>query len=212
MRFKYILFDLDGTLIDTNQLIIDSFKHTYKKHLNLDVEDREILQHFGEPLITTLQRYATENVQELYNTYIDFNEKAHDTTVSLCCNIRECLQQLHDMGCKMAVVTAKRGKIAHQGLELFDIKKYFSAFVTLDDTKLHKPHPDPVYKAMEILGAVPEETVMIGDSIFDIMCAHNANIEVIQVSWGAALEHQQQDKPDYLVKDALEIIDIVSGK
>lgn len=101
--------------------------------------------------------------------------------------------------------------MAYQGLELFDIKKYFSAVVTLDDTKLHKPHPEPIYMAMEKLGAVPEETVMIGDSIFDIMCAHNANIEVIQVSWGAALEHQQQDKPDYTVCDAMEIVDIIRG-
>jgi pyrophosphatase PpaX len=212
MKYKYILFDLDGTLIDTNQLIIDSFKHTYKTHLNRDIEEKEILQHFGEPLITTLRRYSPENVEALYDTYINFNESIHDNSVSLCSDIKQCLEQLKEMGCVMAVVTAKRSVIAYRGLELFDIMKYFSVVITLDDTKEHKPHPAPILKALEKLGATTEEAIMVGDSIFDIQCAHNAGVKAVQVSWGAALEHMQQETPDYLVNNAMEIVDIVSGK
>lgn len=212
MKYKYILFDLDGTLIDTNQMIIDSFKHTYKTHLNKDIEEKEILQYFGEPLITTLRRYSPENAEELYDTYIHYNESIHDNSVSLCCNIQECLAQLKEMGCVLAVVTSKRYKMAHRGLELLDILKYFSVVVTVDDTVEHKPHPAPVLKALEKLGAAPEDAIMIGDSIFDIQCAHNAGVKAIQVSWGASLEHLQQETPDYLVDNALEIVDIVRGK
>lgn len=212
MKYKYILFDLDGTLIDTNQMIIDSFKHTYKTHLNRDIEEKEILLNFGEPLITTLRRYSSENAEELYDTFINYNESIHDNSVSLCCNIQECLAKLKEMGCILAVVTSKRQKMAHRGLELLDIMKYFSVVVTVDDTEEHKPHPAPVLKALEKLGAAPEEAIMVGDSIFDIQCAHNAGVKAVQVTWGASLEHLQHETPEYLVDNALEIVDIVSGK
>lgn len=211
MKFKYILFDLDGTLIDTNQLIIDSFRHTYKQHLNLEVEEQEILQYFGEPLITTLERYAPENAKELFDTYISYNESMHDSSVSLCCNIEQCLKQLKELGCELAVVTSKRSAMAYRGLELFDILKYFSVVVTVDDTTRHKPQPEPVLKALEKLGAKAQDALMIGDSIFDIQCAHNAGVKAVQVNWGAATGHQGEEEPDYFVEDALEIIDIVKG-
>lgn len=211
MKYKYVLFDLDGTLIDTNKLIIDSFKHTYKKHLGRDVEESEILLHFGEPLRTTLERYSKNNVDELYNTYIEYNESTHDSTVSLCCNIKECLEALREMGCVLGVVTAKRAPIAIRGLELFDIKKYFSAIVTLHDTENHKPHPEPILKALSLLGAKPEEALMVGDSVFDMKCAHNAGVKAVLVSWGAATEHITDEKPDYAVNDALQIVGIARG-
>ncbi len=211
MKFKYILFDLDGTLIDTNNLIIESFKYTYKKHLNLEVEEPEILQYFGEPLITTLSRYDKENAQALYKTYIDYNESIHDSRVSLFTNIRECLEALQETGCVLAIVTSKRSSIAYQGLRLFDLLKYFTVIITVDDTTHHKPHPEPILKALEKLGATPEEALMVGDSVFDIQCAHNAGAKGALVSWGLALEHQQAEKPDYIIYDAMEIVDIVKG-
>jgi soluble P-type ATPase len=112
----------------------------------------------------------------------------------------------------MAVVTSKRQKMAHRGLELMEIMEYFSVVVTVDDTEEHKPHPAPVLKALEKLGAAPEEAIMVGDSIYDIQCAHNAGVEAIQVTWGASLEHLQQEPADFLVDNALEIVDIVKGK
>ena len=211
MKFKYILFDLDGTLIDTNKLIVDSFKYTYRTHLNREVGEEEILQYFGEPLITTLRRYSEEDAQAMFDTYISYNESVHDSCVSLCHHVAECLEGLQASGCTLAVVTSKRSAIAYRGLKLFNLLKYFSVVVTVDDTTHHKPHPEPVLKALEQLGAAPEEALMVGDSVFDIQCAHNAGVKGVLVSWGAALEHQQAEKPDYIVHDALEIIEIAKG-
>jgi pyrophosphatase PpaX len=211
MKFKYVLFDLDGTLIDTNKLIMDSFKHTYKKHLDIEVEEQEILQYFGEPLMTTLARYDKDHVQQLFKTYIDYNETMHDGSVKLFENIRECLEALREEGCSLAVVTSKRSVMAHRGLRLFDILKYFDVVVTVDDTANHKPHPEPILKALEKLGAKPEEALMIGDSVFDILCAHHAGIKGAYVGWGTALAHQQAEKPDYMVQNAMEIVEIVKG-
>lgn len=210
MKYKYILFDLDGTLIDTNRLIIDSFKHTYKTHLGLDVSEEDILKYFGEPLIVTLRRYSDEQADEMFKTYIAFNETRHDSSVSLCGDIKGLLEALKKMGCTLAVVTSKRRKIAVQGLELFDIKKYFDVIVTLEDTEQHKPNPAPVIKALELLKAKPEEALMVGDSTYDIHCAHGAGVKAVLVKWSAANGHQEEPATaDYVIKETCELVELI---
>lgn len=212
MKYKYILFDLDGTLIDTNKLIIDSFKHTYKLHLNVDISEEEILRHFGEPLIITLRRYSAseEEAQEMFKTYIEYNEAKHDSVVMLCSGIHECLAALKNLGCTLAVVTSKRKKIALQGLALFDLLKYFDVVVALEDTNSHKPNPEPILKALELLAAETEEAIMVGDSVFDILCAKNAGVRSILVKWSAAHGHQGDEViADYIVHEVCDLIDIV---
>lgn len=210
MKYKYILFDLDGTLIDTNRLILESFKHTYKTHLGLDVPEEEILKYFGEPLIVTLRRYSEAQADEMFKTYIAFNEDKHDSSVALCGDIGGLLEALKGLGCILAVVTSKRGKIARQGLELFDISKYFDVIVTLEDTELHKPNPAPAIKALELLNAKPEEALMVGDSIFDIHCAHGAGVKAVLVKWSAADGHQGDDiAADYVVNETCELVELI---
>ncbi|MFZ5352235.1 MAG: pyrophosphatase PpaX [Bacillota bacterium] len=210
MKYKYILFDLDGTLIDTNRLIIDSFKHTYKTHLDMEVTEEQILKNFGEPLITTLKRYSEEKAEEMFQTYISFNEAVHDEYVSLCSGVKECLKVLSEMGCVMAVVTSKRKKIALRGLELFGIHKYFESMVAYEDTISHKPEPEPILLALKQLGADKQEALMIGDSVFDIQCARNAGVKSILVKWSAADGFQgEAAAADYVVHEIQEIVDIV---
>ena len=180
MGYKYVLFDLDGTLINTNKLIIDSFKHTYKTCLGLDVSEQEILKCFGEPLIVTLKRYSEERAEELFRTYVEYNESRHNDTVTIFDGIQELLEELVK-GSTLALVTAKRRKVALMGLELFDIKKYFEVLLAFEDTELHKPNPAPIVKALELLGAKASEAIMVGDSIFDIHCAHGADVRAALV-------------------------------
>lgn len=210
MGYKYILFDLDGTLINTNSLIIESFKYTYKTCLGLDVSEEEILKYFGEPLITTLKRYSEEKGEELYRTYIDYNESRHNDRVTLFEGVQELLERLDSLGYSLALVTSKRRKVALMGLELFDIKKHFDVIVTLEDTELHKPNPAPVLKALELLGAKPEEAIMVGDSVFDIHCAHGAGVKAALVKWSAAHGFQGEDaSADYVVGNTEELIKII---
>lgn len=210
MKYKYILFDLDGTLIDTNRLIIDSFKHTYRTHLGREIPEEEILKYFGEPLTVTLRRYSEEQADEMFKTYIAYNEKKHDSSVSLCGDIPGLLKALKKIGCTLAVVTSKMGKIAVQGLNLFDIKKYFDVIVALEDTKLHKPNPAPVLKALELLNAKPEEALMVGDSIYDIHCAHGAGVKAVLVKWSAAKGHQEETAAaDYVINETCELVELI---
>lgn len=211
MAYKYVLFDLDGTLINTNQLIIDSFKHTYKTGIGLDISEKEILRHFGEPLITTLSRYSTEKADELYKIYIEYNETRHDEVVTIFEGIKELLLELEEHGCILALVTSKRRKVALMGLDLFDIRKHFGVFVALEDTELHKPNPAPVLKALELLDAEPGDAIMVGDSVFDIHCAHGAGVKAALVKWSAADGFQEESvSADYTAHDTAELFNIIT--
>lgn len=210
MNYKYILFDLDGTLINTNELIIKSFKHTYKQHLDMDVCDEDILKYFGEPLIVTLKRACEEKAEEMFRTYINYNETIHDDSVTLCPEIAYLLRRLKEAGCVLAVVTSKRKKIAMRGLELFDLVQYFDKFIALEDTEQHKPHPAPVLKALEQLDAKTEDALMVGDSIFDIQCAHAANVKAVLVEWSAAHGFQGDGvAADYVARSADELLQVI---
>jgi len=212
MGYKYVLFDLDGTLINTNKLIIDSFKYTYKTGLGLEISEQEILKYFGEPLIVTLARYSEEKADELFKTYVEYNESRHDDTVTIFEGVKELLEELLRQGCTLALVTSKRRKVAFMGLDLFDIKKYFRVFVTLEDTELHKPNPAPVVRALELLSANPRDAIMVGDSIFDIHCAHGADIKAALVKWSAACGFQEDDiSADYVVRDTTELLKVIKG-
>lgn len=213
--FKYILFDLDGTLVDTNDLILKSFKHTYKEHLRRDVPEEEILEHFGEPLIITLERYSKENAKAMFKTYIEFNEVIHDEYIKSFPGTKECLMQLKALGCKLSIVTSKRKALAIRGLEIFDLLQYFDEIVALEDTTIHKPNPEPVLKALEKLNCMDkkQEALMIGDSKFDIISAERAGVKSVLVNWSLATEAQNtvEMKPDYIIEDLGKLIQIVKG-
>ena len=210
LRFKYVLFDLDGTLIDTNKLILDSFKHTIKEHLDIDVFDEDLLKYFGEPLIYTLQRYSMEKSHKMFETYIRYNEHHHDNCVLPCEGIEDGLAKLKDLGCTMAIVTSKRRDIATRGLKLFGFEKYFSTIVALEDTEKHKPDAGPIIEALRRLNADGGQAIMIGDSIYDIECAKNAGIKSMLVKWSMADGFQDRKiDADYIVNSIEELIDII---
>jgi pyrophosphatase PpaX len=176
----------------------------------MDICEEEILQSFGEPLLTTLERYSVEKSEEMFETYITFNESIHDDYVLIFDGVKECLEELSALGCIMAVVTSKRGKVANRGLELFHIQKYFDYVVAFEDTDKHKPEADPILKALELLGADRENSLMIGDSIFDMQSAKNAGVKSVLVKWSAADGYQGNDTMvDYAVSKMSEIVEIV---
>jgi len=210
MKYKYILFDLDGTLLNTNKLIIESFKYTLKKHLDIYIDDADILKYFGEPLMVTLERFSKEKAKEMYDTYIKYNESIHDDMVEVFGDVESVLKEILNMGCKAAVVTSKRKALAKRGLQLFDLLKYFDDVIALEDTEKHKPNPEPILEALSRLKAKKEEALMVGDSEFDIMCAHNAGVDSVFVSWSQARDYQDNNiKPHYIIKDIWEIIYIL---
>ncbi|MEG0773366.1 pyrophosphatase PpaX [Clostridium sp.] len=207
---KGILFDLDGTLINTNNLIIKSFKYVFKEHLNLEVENSEIIQYFGEPLSYTMAKYTNNEVEILVNKYIEYSLAIHDEFTEGFKGVEEGLIKLKKCGYKLAVVTSKRRNTALRGLRLFNLEKYFDVLISPEDTLKHKPHGEPVLKACELLELNPEEVIMVGDSHNDILCGINAGSKTCLVKYTAIpIENLLIHNPDFMVDSIEEIINII---
>jgi pyrophosphatase PpaX len=207
---KAVLFDLDGTLIDTNNLIIQSFKHTYKKHLDIDVPESEIVMCFGEPLFDTLARYDKDNAHILIQTYRAYNEAIHDELTTEINGAKETLRELRALGVKTAVVTSKRRELAERGLKLFNLQDFMEVIVTPEDTTKHKPDAEPVLKACQMLDIKPEEALMVGDSHFDILCGNNAGAKTCLVKYTVLpVEDIMGHNPSYAVDHIKDILEIV---
>lgn len=207
---KGIFFDLDGTLINTNKLIVSSFQYVFKENLDLMVEEQEIVQYFGEPLSYTMAKYTEDRVEELVKKYVEYSLSIHDEYTEGFNGVEEGLCYLREKGFKLAVVTSKRRNTALRGLRLFDLEKYFDVIISPEDTEKHKPCGEPVLKACEVLNLSPEEVLMVGDSHNDILCGRNAGSKTCLVKYTALpLEKLLEHKPDYVIESIEDIINII---
>lgn len=198
---KYILFDLDGTLIDSLPLIRQTFEHVFRE-MNLPWEAEQTMETVGLPLIEVCKRFGGERQQEMFDRYLRHQETLHDHMIRGFPGAVACLTELRRKGLSLGVVTAKRRQMALRGLQLAGMAEFFSTVVAMEDTAKHKPDPEPVLKAMEGLKADPALTVFIGDSPFDILAGKNAGIKTIGATWGmAAAERLLAHQPDFLVED-----------
>jgi pyrophosphatase PpaX len=213
MKYRYLLFDLDGTLIDTNELILRSFEHALEVHAPGQYTRADILPHMGEPLWKQMNHFVPGQEEAAVETYRTYNIEQHDALVTAFEHVGDVLRRLKADGCILGVVTSKMRKTARMGVELCGIADVFDAFVTLEDTDKHKPDPEPVLLAMKQLGAVPEETIMVGDSPYDILAGQAANVATAGVAWSLrGAEGLAPFKPDTLVADMLELEAIIRGQ
>ena len=204
------LFDLDGTLLNTNHLIIESFRHTFRHHLGIEIVPEDVYPFFGEPLITTLRRYSPELAEAMVETYREFNWDNHDCLTTPFPGAARCLEGLSARGCRVAVVTSKLRRTAHHGLEFFGLSRWVEAVVAYEDTERHKPHPEPILKALEVLDTGPEGVLMVGDSPLDLRCAKAAGVRSAAVSWSVyPLGQLTAENPEYVL-DSLD--DLIDGK
>ena len=210
MTIRNILFDLDGTLLDTNELIIQSFQHTYQRHLSKQVDREEIIKSFGEILKVTLDREFGEASGEAIETYRNFQVGNFEKFIAIHSGVKEGVKELHRKGYKLGVVTSRLNDSAIRGLEYFGLMDYFDSIIGADDTDLHKPDPTPAFMALEELGGKPEETLFVGDSPFDILCGKNAGIASVVVGWSALpMDMLLKYEPSYVVNSMEELMALV---
>lgn len=206
---KAVLFDLDGTLINTNELIIESFQHAMKEHLNKEISREEVVMTFGEPLRYAMLRYDEENVDEMLRIFRSHNENRHDVLAKEFEGVYHGIKSLKEMGIKIALVTSKRKKMTERGLRLVQVYNFMDAIVTPEDTETHKPSGEPALKACEILQVDPDETIFVGDSHNDILCGKDAGCYTCLVSYTALpLGEMMSYEPDFIIDSIVELIDI----
>lgn len=210
--FSTVLFDLDGTLLNTNNLIIESFKHTFRTKFQKEIAEIDVYKHFGEPLRTTFFKYDPERVEELLTCYREHNLCHHDQLVEAFPNAVEVVKELSQRKIKMAIVTSKMKMTAEKGLKLFGLDKYIPYCVALEDTIKHKPDPEPINKALDLLGeGKRDQILMVGDSYYDIMAAKSAGVGSVGVKWSVHPWDKAPESPDFLIEDLKDLLDIVTG-
>lgn len=180
-----MLFDLDGTLLDTVELIVQSYQHTFRECLNHEVPREEILRNLGLTLPAHLALYVSDpsRVEEMVGVYRAFNLANHDRLARLFPGVAETLAELARSGVPMAVVSSKAKATVLRGLALFDLTSRFKVVVGLEDCERHKPHPEPVLLAADRLGIAADRLLMIGDSPADIEAGRAAGSRTVAVAW-----------------------------
>lgn len=203
-----VLFDLDGTVVDTIPHILASFRHATETVLGAPLPDEQLMHHVGVPLATQM-RYFTDDektAERLLAAYREFNHRTHDEMARLYPNTRSTLDALAAAGLRMAVVTSKSRMMAQRAIDLFDLGEYFSALVTADDTPVHKPDPLPVLEGVRRLGADPESAVYVGDSPADIQSGNSAGLGTIAATWGVASKKRlAAARPTAMIDDIAEL-------
>ncbi|MBR3786814.1 MAG: HAD-IA family hydrolase [Firmicutes bacterium] len=214
-KIDTVLFDFDGTIMDTNNVILMSWQHTFRTLENREEDESKLTATFGEPLEYTLERFFPDApVEESIEIYRSYQRKNFSDLIALFPGMKELVIECKARGYKTGLVTSRLKRTAMEGLEKFDLTKYFDVIITPEDTDKHKPDPEPVNIALEKLGSQPENAVMLGDTLFDIQCSHNAGIGAVLVSWSLALagktyEDLGEDAPDHIIEKPEELFEII---
>jgi pyrophosphatase PpaX len=211
MRFGTVLFDLDGTLIDSGGMILASFRHATRAVLAREVPDAELLAHVGSTqLHEQMEQIDAERAGELVRAYREHNTPLH-AGLQACSGVLAVLERLEAQGRRLGIVTAKRQATVRLAFDVCPLERFFSTVVAAEDTARHKPHPDPVLLALERLGARPEDAAYVGDAPFDVESAKSAGVYAVAVGWGGIHQHERirAASPDAFVETAEELLGVL---
>ena len=199
---KGILFDNDGTLVDTHDLILESMRYATNEVLGQQIADEALMARVGTPLSEQMKDFTSDPSlqEELLRVYRAYNEERHDGVVCAFPGILEALQALREHGIKLGVVTSKMHALTQRGLEVTGIAPYMDCLVGANDCPIFKPEPDPVLLGCKMLGLEPAECAYIGDSPFDIHAGNAAGCFTVAVLWGMFSEDElAAEHPDITI-------------
>lgn len=195
--FDGFIFDIDGTLTSTNQLIFDSFNFIAKKYLNKLFTDDEIISMFGPPENDILKRLCGENYEAARKDYFYYYTENH-WKAKLYKGIKEILEHLKSKNYPIGIFTGKGRDASLITLKKLGVDHYFDLIVTGDDVENHKPSPEGILKFVNLFGLKPERVLMIGDSVSDAMASREAGIKIASVLWDSyGQEEVKSMRSDY---------------
>jgi len=223
-ELRAVLFDLDGTLIDTTNLILRCFDHSWQSVCGRGHAREVLIETFGTPLRAAMLSLISasddlsarlaecseaELADQLLAEYRSFNVANHDLLARPFDGVERVIRLLRERGYRIGVVTSKGRELACRGLALCSLGGLIDAAVFLEDTEKHKPEPEPILAALERLNAAPKNAAYVGDSHNDIIAGRAAGVSTVAALWGpatrAALENA---RPDYLAESVDSLLDI----
>lgn len=208
-RYRTIIFDLDGTLARTNQLIFDSFNHVAAKYLGKQLTPAEIIAFFGPPEEDAVRNMiGAEHIVPAMVEYYHYYEGEHDRKAELFPGTAELLEFLRASGVRLALFTGKGRRTTDITLGQFGISSYFDVTMTGDDVAQHKPSGDGIRRILAQHGTAPHEALMVGDAVADITAARETGVEIASVVWDSyGKDEVMQLQPDHLFHDMQQFSD-----
>ena len=210
MMLKALLFDFDGTLLNTNDLIIQTFMHVLEERFPGQYKPEDCLRFIGPSLKETFEEITPNEVEEMIEKYRQWNHEHHDELITEFDGVIETLEELRALGIRLAIVSTKRRDTIKRGLSIMGANDYFEFLVGTEDVKNVKPDPEPVLLAIEKLGVSKEDVMMIGDNHHDILAGKNAGVKTAGVAWSLkGEEYLKEFKPDYILQHMSDLLSIV---
>ena len=198
---KGILFDNDGTLVDTHDLILASMRHSTRTVLGRVIPDDVLLRKVGQPLAVQMRDFSDdpEEQREILRVYREHNHAIHDEVVRAFPGVAEGLATLVERGYALGVVTSKMHALAWRGLEITGLAPYLACCIGADDCKRFKPEAEPVLRGAEALGLTPDQCIYVGDAPFDIQAGKAAGTLTAAALWGMfPAEVLRAEEPDFV--------------
>lgn len=210
MKFKGYIFDIDGTLTSTNDLIFASFNHVTKIFLGRKYSNEEIIKLFGPTEDVILKEWMGSNYEKAKNEYYKFYKENHNKLAAIIPGIEDVLVAIKNAGLPLGIFTGKGRQSSIITLEELGIKNYFDLIITGDDVTNHKPSPEGIIKFVEHFNLLPENVLMVGDAPVDIKASRAAGVKVASVLWDSyAKEKVLEMESDFVFHTVDELREFV---
>lgn len=209
-----ILFDLDGTLIDSIQLILNSARYAFQKLDRSGPPDEEWLAGVGIPLFTMFRRYARDEADcaALIAAYREYQLVHHDRLTRCYDEVVETVEIIKDRGHQIGIVTSKSESLALRGLAHVGLARHMDTIVGCDSSSRHKPDPEPVRIALHRLDARPENAIFIGDSVHDVLAGNAAGVHTAAALWGAFKRADlEPGEPNAWLESVSDVVTLLDG-
>ena len=209
MRFPVVLFDFDGTVIDSGEIILASMRHATRMVLGREIPREELLATVGGPgLERQMRALDPERVDELVRIYREHNEPLHEE-LRICVGMDDVLVALKEQGRKLGIVSAKRRRTVELAFANVEIGHLFDVVVGGDEHEKQKPEPELLLLALDRLDAQPDDAAYVGDSPFDMQAARAAGMRAIGVTWGGIHERSALTDADDVVDTPEELLAVL---
>ena len=213
LAYRTILFDLDGTLIDSIELILASHRHATLEVLGASPSDDVLRQGIGVPLLTQMRTLDATRAEDLVTSYRAFNHRMHDELLRPYTGVLELCARLREEGATLGVVTSKSLLVVEMAFARLPFAPLLDVVVTSDQTEHHKPRPEPILEALRRLDRGAAGACYVGDSPFDLQAAHAAGVAAIGVGWGAFTEQELwAETPLAVAATPDELFEVLHGR
>ncbi len=209
-EYQYYFFDVDGTLLDTMELIYQTFRYTCLKYGNFEIDRKDVTKHVGIPIMQQMKMYfkdfSDEKLNEILASHREYQKQIYREYLKLFPDTIEILEILKDKKKKTALVTSRSLDSLNRYLQHFKLEGVFDLVVTPESTENHKPDPEPVLFALDYFNAGREEALFIGDAEFDIKSGFSAGVDTAFASWGPNSPDELKTRPVYILNNLKELI------